>query len=181
MRFSVFLLVSLLLFNCKEEKEQNLDSQDNIEIAEEPKGDDKFKFDFDFETSVPDDFSITANDVFMNNNQFMNVKVTHKLNANETQKKIRFEFPENIVPDYQLMLSLGMKNEKKVTVKSILLTYNETEFNVTPDKVEEYFTLNKFVEYNPESGILTTKKVEGNHNPLLFVRKKILDSISSAK
>lgn len=174
-------MFALILTGCKEDVKTEPSGESNVQaestniIKKEP----NLVLNFNIKTSEPDEFSIKANDVFLNNNQFMDIKIKQKLNFNELDKNIKFEFPDRTIPDYQLMISLGIKKPKEVEVKYISIEYGDTFFDIPSDKVNDYFTLNKFIEYSPETGIIKTKKVDGQHNPLMFVRRKILDSLSN--
>lgn len=170
----IALVFGLTFHSCLEHEESNKDekSVENIE-----KKVNQLVFEVDLETSSADDIMLFANDVFLNNSKFMNIGITHKLNMNETSKNIKFEFPENIKPDVMLALSLGNKEPKQVTIKKINLSYGPAVFNIEQKEIPKYFAFNKFIEYDSVNGIIKTKKVENNLNPLLFLRRKILDSI----
>jgi hypothetical protein len=177
MNFKISLLAlfcSLLLCNCLDQSEPIAQTK----RAEETKSKvNRLVFEIDLETSVADDFILFANDIFLNNSQFMNLGITHKLNMNETSKKMTFELPEGIKPDVMLGLSLGKKSIKEVTIKNIKLTYGNAIFNIQQNELIDYFSYNQFIDYDAETYKLTTKKVDNNLNPLLFLRRKILDSI----
>lgn len=177
MKIKLFTLVlALVFFSCKEEKAvENIQNQE----TEEVKAPSKLVFEIDLETTQPDDFKFFANDVFLNNNQFMNISINQKLNSNETSKSMRFEFPENIKPDVQLGFSLGTKKVKDVKITKSTLSYGETEFVVTPEEFNDFYTFNRFIDYNEETQTLQTKKIGNQYNPMLFVRRKILDSIQN--
>jgi hypothetical protein len=179
-KFLVCLLV-LFSFACNQDKSEK--SGESIEpeveevITQKPN---KLIFEVELTTTEPDDFRLLANEVFLNNNQFMDISITHKLNANETSKVMQFVFPENIKPDFQLGFSLGTKKTKSVEIKSINLSYGDVVYNVIPSELVKYFRTNKFIDYNEESGALTTKKIDGKHNPIIFLRKNFLTKISLA-
>lgn len=173
-----FLVCVTLLLGCNEGPKKNAQEPEtkNEVIEKKPN---KLVFEADIKTTQPDNFSLSANNVFLNNSQFINIKIEQKLNANETQKKLRFEFPENIKPDYQLYFNLGTKAEKEIVLDNILLSYGNTRFEIASENVMEYFTTNRFVSYNEENNTLVVKKIDNKLNPLLMVRKKILDSIQN--
>lgn len=173
------ILISLLLvfcFNCKNNKEVD-DKTVNTNLIEKQEKPNKFVFEIDFKTSKPDNFKLFANDVFLNNNQFLNLAVTHKLNSNETKKKIKFELPEGIIPDYSVGLVLGDKVEKTVQVNTIKIYTNKAEFLISSNVLHNYFTFNKFIDYDAEHGVLKTKGLDGKYNPTMFLRKKIIDKL----
>lgn len=171
--FSIVVLAS----SCLEHSEP----KEETKAKEVVKKDNKLTFEVDLETSVADDFVLFANDVFINNGQFMNIGITQKLNMNETSKKIKFEFPENIKPDAMLGIGLGNKNVKEVTIKSIHLSYGDAIFDIDQNELTDYFTFNKFIEFDSVTNKINTKKVDNALNPLLFLRRKILDSIQKVE
>ena len=178
--FTLMIFCFAILFSCKDQETQSNTNQvnlnDNQEVVKKPN---RFKFDIDLETSISDDFRLITNKVFLNNNQFMDLSILHKLNPNETAKKIHFELPEGVLPDYQIGFSLGVKHVKEVKINSIKVSYGEIEYNVSQDELIKYFRLNQFVEYNNETGVLTTKKVGNKHNPMIFLRNNFLNKINN--
>ena len=69
--------------------------------------------------------------------------------------------------------------EKEIQFRSMSLSYGKTLFDIKPEELEDYFTTNKFVKFDSITKKLTTHKIEGKHNPMIFVRRKILDSIQN--
>ena len=170
------LLICFLIIGCKNNNEQKALNENSKEIIKEPN---QLIFEVDLTTSHPDEFRFFANNVFLNNNQFMNISIGQKLNMNETSKKMVFKFPENIKPDVQLGFMLGKNSEKEIELKKMLLSYGSARFDILPDAINDYFTFNRFVNFNTTTKKLTTKKIDGNLNPMIFVRRKILDSIQN--
>ncbi len=173
LKFKAFtLLLILISFACKEDKKET-----PIETATEKttqKQPNKLVFEIDLTTTQPDDFKLYANNIFLNNNQFMNLSITQSLNNNETSKTMRFEFPEGVVPDYNLIFSLGNSVEKEVIIRGISLSFGSIKYNITPSEIDKYFRFNKFIEYNSETNKFKTKKIDGKHNPTLTLKKKYL-------
>ncbi|MDU8884652.1 hypothetical protein RXV94_00670 [Yeosuana sp. MJ-SS3] len=175
LKLKVFVVLLILLsLSCKDNNKTEIPTAQNIE--EETSNTNKLIFEIDLKTSEPDDFSLFLNDIFLNNSQFMNISIKSKLNSNETEKVLHFEFPEGIKPDRQMFLALGTKKEKEVQINSITISYGDLEHVITKGNLLQYFTMNKYVEYNSETNTLTTKSVDNRHNPIIFVRPKILDS-----
>lgn len=170
----LIFLLALSFCSCLEHNDSKNDEKD---IKETNKSAKKLTFEIDLETSSADDFMLFANDVFINNGQFMNIGITQKLNMNETSKKMKFEFPENVKPDAMLAFGLGTKAPKEVIIRNIDFSYGDAVFHVGEKEVSNYFSFNKFIEYDSITNTIKTKKVDNNLNPLLFLRRKILDSI----
>ena len=88
------LMFSFLVFfwACKndtsiQKEEENSDKENITDVIPE-----QLVFTIDFETSNPEVFRLFSNDVFLNNSQFMNIGISHRLNINETSKKIVLKF-----------------------------------------------------------------------------------------
>lgn len=181
MRFNLKVIITLffvVLTACNEDKSSNK-NQDSSSGPEPDKVENKLIFDVHIETTQSDEFAFFANDVFLNNSQFMYISIRHKLNNNETVKDLHFEFPKNIKPDRQVGFSLGSNNVKDVNITEATLSYGGTKFTIIADNLMDYFTANKFVEYDSITKTVKTKRVDNKYNPLLFVRQRILDSIQN--
>ena len=173
------LMFSFLVFfwACKndtsiQKEEENSDKENITDVIPE-----QLVFTIDFETSNPEVFRLFSNDVFLNNSQFMNIGISHRLNINETSKKIVLKFPEGIKPDYNLYFSFGTKYEKTVILKEIEITYGNKTLTIKPEDLLEYFFFNKFASYDIETRTVTTKKVNGQHNPLIWLKRKYLNEL----
>lgn len=178
MKKLTLVLLVITFFSCKnEENVAEKAKQQNNKLEQKIEKKNRLVFEIDFKTTKPDDFILFSNDVFLNNSQFMNFIITHKMNSNENQKVIKFEVPDEIKPDVSLGLILGRENEKAITVKLIKVHTNNVEYLISPDELNDYFTFNKFIEYNPETGIINTKRIDGKYNPTMFLRKKIINKL----
>ena len=178
MKFKLLTLVLLIVASsCKEEKiaEENQSTETEIEKKKSK----KLQCEVDLTTSHPDEFKLFSNNVFLNNNQSMSISIAQKLNQNETNKRISFEFPENIVPDYNLGISLGNKNVKTVALNNVKISFGIINYQIPADSLDKYFTTNRFVEFDKESKTYSTKKIDGNHNPMIFLRNKYLLSLEN--
>jgi len=170
------ILVCVIAFSCDEKKTEPAEVE-NTEIVEEKSR--QLILDVDLETSKPDDFRFFANNIFLNNSQFMNLSISHKLNSNETYKKMRFEFPEGVQPDFQIGFALGVKNEKSVKINNINISFGDLEYSIPAGDLVKYFRWNQFVSYDAETGMLSTKKVDNRLNPILFLRNPYVEKISN--
>lgn len=172
MKINFFITIVLLtLFSCKDEVKQASENKDIVKESNH------LTVEVTLKTSKQGDFKLFANNVFLNNNQEMNISITQKLNSNSNFEKIVFKFPENINPDSQLGLSLGSESEKLIELESLSLTFGETKFNIKPETINDYMVFNKFISVDSTTSKITTKKIENKHNPILFFRRKIIDSL----
>ncbi|WP_223032323.1 hypothetical protein [Hanstruepera marina] len=169
------ILLFAILFaitSCKDEQPKKAEvkpqNTTSVEKKEAPK---KLVLELDVEMTQPEDLVLFSNEIFLNNGQFMNLRVIQKINSNETSKHVVFEFPENVKPDFNLALSLGNTKEKEVKLSNIKFSYGDKNINVTQDEMNKYLTFNRFTSYNKDTNIITTKKVGGKLNPVVFLKK----------
>ncbi|MCF6279453.1 MAG: hypothetical protein L3J14_03815 [Flavobacteriaceae bacterium] len=173
-----FVALILVLASCNNDKVAP--KKENVEVKPEvivPIKPEIFVIELKLKYSESEDIKLFATDVFINNNRTMNINVTEKVAKSDDFKPVLLDFPENIKPDYQVGISFGTKKPKTIEVKSIYISYADTEFNIPSQELNNYFTFNKFVDYNAETGQIQTKKIAGKHNPLMFFRRKILDKL----
>ena len=170
-------LACVLVLTCKEYTEIKQDqSEVNLKEAKHSK---RLVFEVNLETNKPDEFRVFSNDIFLNNSQFMNITVKQKLNNAERSKNMIVEFPEGIVPDFNLGLSLGDKYEKVVKINRITIKFDALQYDMDSDNIMDYFVLNPYVEFDSISKSFITKTVNNKHQPKLFLRKRIIDQISN--
>ena len=135
----------------------------------------------DLEMSKPEDIKLLAVNTFLNNGKYIDIFMTQKVNANENSKTIRFEMPENITPDNYIGISFGKKYVKEVKVNSINWSFDDLNYNVTSDKVLDFFNTNKYLDYDEEAKVFKTKMVDQMHNPILFLRKIYVEKIEGIR
>jgi hypothetical protein len=168
----------MVLFSCQNDqnstkKEDNSTSNNAVEVKKTK----TLILEIDIETSTPEDIKLMSLNTFLNNGQFMDLFIIQKMNANETSKKIRFEMPKNITPDNLLGISLGTKSVKEVKINSINLSFGDLNYNIESEAVLDFFYTNRFVDYDETSKTFKTKRVDGKHNPILFLRQLYIDKI----
>ena len=173
----------MVLLSCQSEpnKTKKEDNKATESTQQEAKKSKTLILEIDLETSVPEDMRLMSINTFLNNGQFMDLYITQKINANETSKKIRFEMPENITPDNFLGISFGAKSIKEVKINSINLSFGDLNYNISSEAVLDFFMTNKFVDYDENSKVFKTKRVDGTHNPILVLRKLYIDKIQGIK
>lgn len=167
----LILLLFVALPSCNQEvKEKPV-------VEEQVKTPNQLIVDANIKVTKPADIKLFANKIFLNNDQEMNISITHRLNASPDAQDVQFKFPEGLNPDYQLGLSLGPKNEKEVELNQLIVTYGATKFTIEPESLSDYLVFNKFIEVDSVTNKLVTKKLGNAHNPMIFFRRKILDSL----
>ncbi len=178
MRKLLVLTAIVLLYACDKAKENTQTESNPIEAnSADQENPNQLSFVIDLETDKPEAVRLFSNDIFLNNKQSLSIGVSQRLSSEETSKIIEFTFPEEIKPDYNLYFSFGTKLEKTVTVKSITMSFGEKEISLATKELPNYFLFNKFIDYDEENGVITTKKVDGQHNPLMWLRRKHLNDL----
>ena len=172
----VFLMVTIV--SCKNNKEESV-KKDAIVDSEiiEPTKPNKFIVSIELKYSQSEDIKLFTNDVFINNNRSMSISIKEKVTKSDNFKTVLLDFPEDIKPDYQVGLSFGTKIVKTIEIKNIRISYGDVEFAFTSQELNDYFVFNKFIDYNPETGLIQTKKADGRLNPIMFLRGKIMDKL----
>lgn len=175
------ILLFAILFaitSCKEEQPKKAEVKpQNTTAVEKKEAPKKVVLELDVEMTQPEDLVLFSNEIFLNNGQFMNLRVTQKINSNETSKHVVFELPENVRPDFNLGLFFGGNSEKKLTINNVVLSYGKNSIKMTSNELDKYFTFNKFTNYKKESGSIETLKIGGKSNPMMLLKKKYLNQI----
>ncbi|WP_418508832.1 hypothetical protein [Corallibacter sp.] len=171
--------VTITLIACKEvePKKSNSELKNEVVVEEKKEISKKLVLELDIETDQPEDLVLYSNEIFLNNGQFMNLRITQKLNSNETKKHVAFEFPDNVKPDYNLGLLLGRKNEKELKITNLQLTFGTFKLSIPENEFDKYFVFNKFVDYQKDTNTIVVKKVGGKLNPTIILKRKYLNQI----
>ncbi len=175
----VLLLLVLSILACNDQPEPPKET--NVKSVETVKKPRVLEIKFSFESNAPEDIKLIANDIFLNNAQAMDLYITQRIAPNETAKDVVFKLPENIVPDFNIGISLGTKKVKEVKIKSVVISIGDLLYDIGPKDLMTYFRPNKFINYDEDAGILKTSMIDGKHNPVIFLRKPYVDKIESTK
>jgi hypothetical protein len=178
MKKIAFIILIVMMSSCKNNtgeppKEDTAAETKIIELAKP----NKFSVTIELKYSQPEDIKLFSNDVFINNNRSMSISVKEKVAKSDNFKTVLLDFPKDIKPDYQVGVSFGTKVVKSIEIKSVRVSYGDVEFAFTSQELNNYFVFNKFIDYNPETGLIQTKKADGRLNPIMFLRGKIMDKL----
>ncbi len=170
-------LILLILSSCQDKEKKQPNTLENSVEKTEEKHPKRLKFEIDLEATNSEEFSLYSKEIFVKNEQFMDINIKQKFSGKDVFKNLIFEFPLNVVPDYNLGLVFGNKKEKEVTIKKITLSFANNTLEVKPEDLDKYFNFNKFIE-NKGNGNLVIKKVDGKLNPVMSLRKKHLSKLT---
>lgn len=84
----------------------------------------------------------------------------------------KYDYPSSI------QLILGHEKPKEIVVNSIKMMTDQVIIKIDKSNLLDYFSPNKYLEFDSISGILTTKKIDKSHLPILTLKKIAIDSLS---
>ncbi len=179
MKKITLLLVLAIAFSCENKnKNKEEEKKDILEEKVEEKKPEKFVIELTMRMDNSDGFRLFANGVFINNNRTMNINITEQISKSDNFETVTLDLPESIRPDYEVGIALGSKEEKTIEFQQAKISYGDIEFLVSPDKMEEYFYFSKDINYNAENGTIKTQKVNGRHDPIMYLRKNVVDKFN---
>lgn len=170
-------IITLIFISCDTKKPEVVEEPIVVENEVKKEKPNKLIIIAELKYSQSEDIKLFATNVFINNNRSMNINITEKVNKSDTFNNVTLDFPDNIKPDYQLGINLGVKIPKTIEIKNMNVSFGDSEFSIQGTELNDYFTFNKFLEYNPENGLITTNLVDGKLNPIMFFRRKIIDQL----
>lgn len=177
--FFLCIIAALICSNCVENSStESISKEDNSDSITSGKESAKqLIFEVELETSEPDEFTVFCNDIFLNNNQSMSIRITQKFTFNETKKKMKFVFPEDIIPDYNIGFLLGTKTAKEIRINKIRISFGDKQIQISDSELSKYFIFNKYVEFNKVNNNLIIRKIDGKLNPFISLKRKYLDRL----
>lgn len=162
------ILLAIILLGCKDENKK-----DNSKEAA-PKVDYNFVVEATLKTDQADTFQFVMKDIDLEttiDKTVLKVQENFQDITGTVKAKYYFEYPT------LLYLGLGYIKPKKVIIQSFKISYKGKEHIFTPRDFEEYFTINKYVEYGEKEGELITKMIDGKHVPIIGLSRKGIDLI----
>lgn len=177
MKKIALMLILALSFSCKNDKTASEQDKNAVSEIVEPPKPKKFIVELEMKYAKSESIRLFANGVFINNSRTMNISLTEKIDKSEDFNNVILDFPENIKPDYEVGLALGSDTENTIEIARIKISYGDIEFVVSPNELKNYFYFSKYVDYNEETGILITNKIDGKLNPTMYLNGNIVDQI----
>ena len=105
--------------------------------------------------------------------QKKNIHVIENIKATNKEDVLVAKFGPNNISKY-LQIALGNKQPKQVTIESIEIKYGENNILIPKQNLNKYFNFNKFIEFDPISNKIQTKKIEGKHIPVMALKPYVL-------
>lgn len=173
MRSSTLVILVLLFISCNQPK--NNKSKSNEPIQPQKK---EFIVTFEFKSNSDGDLKLMMNNIIIDEFQKKNIHIIEKIVANSRPESLTANFGENF--SYDFKINLGNEKPKEIEVVSMIVSYGQKEIAITPQNIEDFFAVNnKYISYDQESGILITKRIEGNHFPSIIMRRKVLEQLAN--
>ena len=155
---SVLILSIITLFSCKEKAEK----------IEDPK---VITFDVTLDVIVPKDDMLIVHYLEAKDDWFTGDKsVWVKVSGSEQEQKCTFSLPEGILPkDVRLDIS-SEKEQQKITLNSVTLSYNGNQFLIQKQDIDKYFVGNEFIKFDAKTNIASLSNVNNNFDPFFNSR-----------
>lgn len=171
----LFLFLTLLIVSCQ-------DTTSKLETKEAEKANAEIKepaltIEFNFKTNKPDVFKIMMNNIEVDELQKKNIYFFENVTPSTTEDSITANFdPGNI--SNNILINIGNKVPKEVEIVSVVVTYGKKSFNISSvEDLDKYLAFNKFIDINGTSKTITTKRVEGALNPVIYFRRSFIDML----
>jgi hypothetical protein len=167
--FIACVIIFMTLFSCENKSTTN--ETKNIKKNEKH----ELIVKMGFKTSVSDEFVLMMNNIIIDEFQKKNIQIKETVPVSVGFESIVAEFgPGN--KSSNVILSLG-KKQKVVVFDGIQFSYKNTSILITKSNFNKFLNTNKFVTLEKEGFTISTKIIDGKHNPALIAKKRLLDSL----
>lgn len=175
------LIILLLIFtvSCKEESSNTeVQTIENIEDSSAEQVIKQLRLGFSFKTNTEDVFKIMLNNITVDDLQTKSIHFTEQMPPMENFEEIVAVFdPNNFSQD--LAISLGNAKVKEVILDKITISYGDKAVMAsTVSEINDNIVFNKYIDFNQETKVLKTKKLDGQHFPTIIIRPRVLASLS---
>ena len=161
----VFLLITVA---CKTETKEQATNTENKVASETTK---ELEVVINFKTNKTDEFKLMLNNIEVDEFQRKHSQVIEKVTTSTGTDEIVAKFGANNISK-NFHIDFGAKEIKQIEIESIKMSYGKNELVVTGSEIDEFFTINKYIEYDKTNNVLQTKRVEGNHYPIIVLKPK---------
>lgn len=167
-----FFIVFLSVMSCGDSKTEAPKPNETPQKA--PKN---LIIDFSFKTSEADEFKIMMNNIQVDELQTKNIQIVENVIQSTGFDKIIANFGSNNLSK-QVVIHLGSKIEKEVTINGILISYGNKQFNLTsPEDLNSNLVFNKFIVRDSVTNRLTTKQIDGKLNPTIRIKNSLINQL----
>ena len=174
---SILLLIALVVLSaCKENTSTTENAQEDQPVEVEESN--ELVVEFNFKTSKEDDFKIMLNNIDIDDLQKMNISVVETVPPSTNPDKIVANFGERM--SNNLLINLGNADTKSVEISAINVRYGKVYITAqTGEEIDKYYAFNKFIDWDPETTTVTTKRVEGQLFPVITARRRLINALKN--
>ena len=175
----LILILLTFLAACKEEKKATeKEAERQTEAVETTEIDKELKVVINFKTDKADEFKLMLNNIKIDEFQRKNVHIIETVEPSSAIETINAKFGRGNIPN-NFNINLGVKEQKSVEISSIELSFASNNLVIEGTKLDEFFNINKFINYDNSTGTLTTQKIEGKHYPAILAKRKLINFLNS--
>jgi hypothetical protein len=168
----ITLLISLQLFNsCKEEVKSPIIDKD-VESIEESKPE-LVTIYMDYEASQKGELTAVFSKIEVENDIAV-YKVSKNVEVGKNNFKVAM-FGDYVASLIQI--EFGRKEIAEFKLNSLKIVNGDLTINVAKEELESYFYINKFINYDKNTGIIKTQKVGKSLAPIITIKKGIINKI----
>ena len=171
MKKIISILILVLLIGCNNNAKEEKTLVNN-------KAKEHFSVYISFKSNKPDNVKVSLKNISIDEFQTKTVTFQESIipSKNYDEMKIVFDPNDN---SKNVLINLGSENEKIFEIKNIKLSYGGKEIFVeNAEGFKKHFAFNKFVELESGNKIkLITSKINGQHNPVIYVKTHFLNSL----
>lgn len=165
MKKLIFITFSIIVFSCENNTKETMTND-----RAEPKKD--FVVNIKFKTNKFGEIKLALYNIVPNKSQNVWIQINEEVAATPTLDNLTANFGENISNSFRI--GFDNKTERKLEFEWIRISYGKSEIEIYPEDLTQYFTLNEFIVQNPITFELETKKINGQYNPIMFLKKEYL-------
>lgn len=172
----LLLVLAVVIVSCKSETKETVPAKEEVtEVAKEVVK--ELEIEMKFKTNKDADFKLSVSNIVKDEFQKKSVVITEKVAPSSSMETIEANFGENIISN-SIRFDIGNKELKEVEIGSIDIKYGNNTLNIQGSDLVKYFVINKFIDYNPETGLLKTQKVEGKHYPAIALKRSAINLLT---
>lgn len=173
MKKLIYLLFFIIaFFGCNNDK-SNVQKEAKLDKTK-PKS---LSIDFNFRTSEADEFRVMINNIEVDEFQKKNIQIIENVTKSTSDDNIVANFDANNLSK-QVVIHLGSKTEKEVTINGVLISYGDKQFNLTsPQDFNSSLVFNKFIVRDSTSNVITTKRIDGKLNPTIRLKNSLINQL----
>jgi hypothetical protein len=175
MKRVLLILLTFLIFNCKEDSKSELKNQNSsLNIENNAK---ELEVIVSFKTNKADEFKFMLNNIQVDDFQKKNIHVIEKIEPNTSFDMITAKFGKgNMSKNFNI--NFGNKEPKEIEISSIDFTYGTNTISIKGTQLNNYFSINKFVKHDSITGKLITQYIEGKHYPAMTLNRSVINTLT---